>query len=273
MNIMLKYLYLLGMCVFLLTSCDPYQKVVKSDDYELKYEKVKEYYNEGEYHKAIPLLEELMVVWKGKQNIEKLYYFHAYSYYGQMDYLLAAFYFQNFIEYYPNSYLAEDALFMIPYCHTKMSPKASLEQTYSYKAIEGFQIFANSYPKSEKIPEVNALIDEMRGKIEDKDFQNSELYYNTRNYKAAVRSFENFLKDYPYSEYRETVKLMILKSYYDMARNSVESKKQERYNLAIDAYNDFISSYAESKFAREASNIVANAKDNLEKLENNSDDE
>jgi len=269
MNSNYKLLYLLGTCVFLLTSCDPYQKVLKSEDYDMKYEKSKEYYNTGEYHKAIPIFEELMTVFKGKQNIEKLYYFHAYSHYGQRDYLLAAFYFQNFIDYYPNSYLAEDALFMIPYCHTKMSPKSSLEQTYSYKAIEGFQIFANSYPKSEKIPEVNELIDGMRAKIEDKEYKNSELYFNTRKYKAAVSSFENFLKDYPYSEYRETVKLMILKSYYYMAKNSVEDKKEERYNLAIDAYNDFISSYADSKYAREAKNLVASAKVNLEKLENN----
>lgn len=264
-----KYLLLLCASLMLLSSCDPYQKVLKSDDYDMKYEKVKEYYNDGEYHKAIPLFEELMTVFKGKQNIEKLYYFHAYSYYGQRDYLLAAFYFQNFIEYYPNSYLAEDALFMIPYCHTKLSPKASLEQTYSYKAIDGFKIFANSYPKSEKIVEVNQMIDEMRGKIEDKDYANAELYYNTRNYKAAVSTYENFLKDYPYSDYRENVKLMILKSYYYMAKNSVEEKKEERYKLTIDAYNDFISSYTDSKFAREAKGLVSNARDSLNKLENN----
>lgn len=252
--------------VLIVTSCDPYQKLLKSSDYDLKYKKAKEYYNTGEYYKALPLLEELMTIYKGTKNTEKLYYFYAYSHYGQGDYIFASHYFQRFVNLYPKSIYTEDAQFMIGYCFYKMSPVVSLEQTNTQKALESLQLFITKYPESEKLARCNELIDELRQKLEIKAVQSAELYFDIRNYKAAATSFNSVLIDFPDTNEKESILFKILKSHYLLAQNSVKAKRMERYKTAVEAYYDFIDKYPKSKFAKEAEKIYASCQENIKKL-------
>ncbi len=212
----------------------------------------KKYYNEGAYYKAIPLFEELMSVFKGTQDVEKIYYFYAYSHYGQDDYLLAAHYFKSFADTYPRSVYAEDARFMTAYCYFKLSPKPSLEQTYTTKAIEHFQLFANGYPNSEKVKRANQLVEQIRLKLETKAFQSAELYFKVKSYKAAATSFENILEDFPDTKRQENLRFLILKSFFLLAENSIRTKQKERYEAAIDAYFNFIDRFPNSTSIIEA---------------------
>ncbi len=252
--------------VALLSACDPYQKLLKSSNYDLKYTKAKEFYNAGQYSKAIPLFEELMIRHKGTKEAEKLYYFYAYCYYGDEDYLFASHYFKNFLDYFPTSKFAEDAQFMIAYSFYNMSPKPSLEQTYSEKAIEAFQLFINTYPYSKKVEEGNALIDELRDKLEKKAFASAKLYYDTRNYKAAATAYKNLLQGFPDTDHKEDILFSITKSYYLLANKSIQSKKLERYNLAVDAYINFIDLYPKSKLVREAERIYDTCLTQIDKI-------
>ena len=152
--------------VFLLSSCDPYQKLLKSSDYELKLAKAKEYYNNGACEKAIPLFEELMSVYKGTRDVENMYYYYAYAHYCNHDYVLASHYFKSFVDYYPRSNNAENASYMIGFCEYQMSPKASLDQEDTKKAIEGLQLYINQYPTGTRVDEANKLMDELRSKLE-----------------------------------------------------------------------------------------------------------
>jgi len=43
----------------ILASCGEYQKVLKSDDYNYKYEKAVSYYEDEQYNRAMPLFNEL----------------------------------------------------------------------------------------------------------------------------------------------------------------------------------------------------------------------
>ncbi|MGB1206272.1 MAG: outer membrane protein assembly factor BamD [Chitinophagales bacterium] len=262
-----QFLHLVYLASFLLllSSCDPYQKLLKSNDFELKYEKAKEYYNTGIYHKAIPLFEELMIRHKGTQKAEKLYYFYAYCHYGQDSYLMSAHYFKSFIDYYPTSKLAEDAQYMIGWCNYNMTPTSSLDQTYAEKAIESFQIFINAYPYSEKVAKCNELIDDVRDKLEEKAHDNAMLYYNVKSYKSSAASYQNILKDFPDTDRKEEVMFMTMKSYYLLAQKSIASKKKERYDLTVESYLDFIDQYPTSKYVREAERIYTTCLNNLKK--------
>ena len=68
-----RRLFLLSL-IFTAVACSKYQKVLKSNDYELKYVKAKEYYNKNDYFRALPLFEELVNVFKGTDRAENLYY-------------------------------------------------------------------------------------------------------------------------------------------------------------------------------------------------------
>ena len=50
---------------------------------------------------------------------------------------------------------------------------------------------------------------------------------------------QNALKDYPYTDYREDLSILILRAKYEMAVNSVEDKKMDRYRETVDEYYAF----------------------------------
>lgn len=255
--------YTYSFILFLLilnSSCgDTYQKVMKSSDYTLKSTKVKEYYNKGDYEKATPLFEELIPIVKGTKDAEKLYYFYCYAQYGNGDYLFANHYFKNFLQNYPKSVYAEDAQFMSAFSLYKLAPRETLDQSNTEKAIENMQLFINNYPQSSKIEQANQVIDDLRSRLETKAFESAKLYFRLHSYKAAATSFKNLLSTFPDTKRQEEIMFYILKSYFLLAQNSIETKKQERYTLTIDSYYAFIDKYPQSKYLRDAEKIFSSS--------------
>ncbi|MBL4577213.1 MAG: outer membrane protein assembly factor BamD [Flavobacteriales bacterium] len=261
-------------------SCSQYQKVLKSDDLDFKYNQATKYYEEGEYFKALTLYEELIGLYRGLGRAEEIYYYYSYSHYYLEDYIMAGFYFKNFLRTYPTSQHAEESMFMSAYCYYLNSPGPSLDQSSTYKAINELQLFTNRYPKSEKVAECNDLIDVLRDKLETKAFDNAKLYFHLREYKASIVSFNNVVKDFPDTRYKEQVLFYILKSSYLLAVNSIYSKKKERFTSTLQAYYKFegyrppVSELgeevngkgADKNLAKEAETILKNTRKELENL-------
>lgn len=240
------------------SSCTGYQKLLKSTDNEHKYEKAVEYYQKGDYYRAEQLFDQLLPVFRGTEKAEMIYYYTSYAYYEQKQYLLASYYFKRFSKNFPRSQYAEECSFMSAYCKYLDSPKASLDQTNTYEAINELQLFTNLYPESERVEECNRLIDELRDKLELKAFNIANLYYKMEEYKAAITSYENILEDFPGTEYREEILMNIFKSYYYYANNSVASKQEERFAEAMDAYDVFVTAYPESRYIKNVNNLRDN---------------
>ncbi len=241
------------------SACDNYNQVLKSDNVELKYEKAKEYYNQGKYFKAIPLLDELISIYRGKAELEDIYYIYCYAHYGQGNYLMAAYNFKNYYTFYPGSEKAEEAMFMVGKCYYQVSPDPELDQEYTLQAINAFQLFINSYPNSERVPRANEYIRLLRKKLERKAFDAAKLYYDMGQYQAAAISFENILFEYPDIAEAEYVQYLIVKSKYLFAKNSIESKQAERYNETIEAYRRFKQKYPESEWINDAKILYVKA--------------
>jgi outer membrane protein assembly factor BamD len=264
-----KYLIFLLLITSFLMSCSKYQKLLKSSDINHKYDMAIQYYNQQDYYKAVQLFEELLTYYRGTAKAEKIQYYYAYANYGMENYVLASFYFKNFATTYPNSELAEEAAFMSAYCYYLDSPASSLDPTNTYTAIKELQIFINQYPKSKRINECNELIDKLRQKLETKYFNIAKLYLNTSNYQAAVIAFNNVLKDYPDTKYKEQILFYILKANYQYAIQSVDTKKEERFNNTLQAYNNFKLNFQLSEFNKEAEYIHNNTIKELNKFKKN----
>ncbi|MCK5822498.1 MAG: outer membrane protein assembly factor BamD [Bacteroidales bacterium] len=241
--------------ILIFSACSEYQKILKSNDYELKLEKANEYYADEDYYRAQALYEELLSVYKGTDKAEKVYYYFTFCYYNQKDYILAGYHFKNFISTYPNSEFAEECDYLSAYCYYLVSPQSDLDQTNTYKAIDALQLFINKYPDSEKIANANKLIDELLLKLETKSFSNARLYFNLGEYKSSVIALKNTLKDYPDTQYREELLFLILQSNFLLAENSVETKKNERYQTTINEYYNLIDEYPNSKNIKDAEKI------------------
>lgn len=239
----------------ILGSCSEYQKVLKSTDSEYKYAKAVEYYEEGSYNRAFPLFDELLTIFRGSSRAEMVYFYYAQTNFQLEDYILAAYHFKNFQKTFPNSEKAPEAAFMVGYCYYLESPVYSLDQTYTYKAINELQLFANANPESEKLYECNTLIIELRKKLEMKSFEIARLYYDTRNYQAAVVAFNNTLNDFPDTDFRQEAMYLRLKSAFELAKNSIESKKLQRFIETKTAYFELVEKFPESKEAVNANEM------------------
>lgn len=251
--------------IVLLSSCSNFHRVMKSNDMEQKYATAVKYYEEQDYYHALQLFEEVMSVFRGTNKAELSLYYYAYCTYYIDDYQTAAYHFNNFVQTYPNSVKAEEMQYMYAYCFYQDSPVSSLDQTSTKEAIAKFQIFINRYPESSRVKEANDRIDELRFKLETKAFDNAMMYYKTGYYKAAVSALEEFMNDYPGSSYKEEALYTSLKAGVELARNSIDSRKKERYQLARDQYYKLIDSFPQSKYLREAEKLFEEAQDYLAK--------
>lgn len=269
-----KYFLTGFIAVILLSACGDYNKILKSTDYEYKYKKAIEYYEEGEYVKSGTLFQELVNIYRGTSRADQIYYYYAKSMMGQKDYMLATHYFKSLLKEFPGSEYAEEAQFMVGYCSYLLSPNARLDQTVTREGIESLQLYINLYPYSDRVAEANRLIDELKAKLMYKSYLNARLYYDFENYKAAVVALGNSLQEYPDTPHREELMYMLLKSKYLLAVNSVAEKKDERLSSALDEYFSFVDEFPESQYRKEADKFyetLADLLDYHEQLETNID--
>lgn len=248
-----------------LTSCGEYNKLLKSTDYEYKYEAAKNYFAKGQYNRSATLLNELITILKGTDKAEESLYMLGMCYYNQKDYQTAA---QTFITYYttyPRGIYTELSRFHAGKSLFLDTPEPRLDQTSTYQAIQQLQMFMEYFPGSSKKMEAQNMIFTLQDKLVLKELYSARLYYNLgnylgNNYESAIITAQNALKDYPYTDYREELSFLILRARYEMAANSIESKKVDRYRETVDEYYAFKNEFPESKYLREAEKIFKESK-------------
>jgi outer membrane protein assembly factor BamD len=246
-----------------------FEKIRLSNDVAKKYQEAVRLYNNKNYSKALILFEDLTQKYRGRAEAEDLNYYYAYTLYRLGDYTTARFQFKNFADIYPTSKNAEECRYMYAYCFYLDSPKSSLDQENTFKAIDAMQLFINLYPKSERVAQATEYINELRGKLEDKAYANAKLYfdlggYDITNYKAAVVALQTAQVEYPDIKYAEEMDLLIVKSQYLYAKNSYETRQEDRFNEAITFANEFAESHPESKLLKEVNDLKTDSEAGIE---------
>ena len=249
-----------------LASCKGINKILKNPDPDFKLRKAEQYYLNKKYLFAQQLFEVVMPYYKGKAEFEDIYYKYAYCAYYQLDYLNAENLFKNYLEIFPKSSRAEELDYMRAYTYYKQSPKFSLDQTNTIKAIGMMQTFINTHPNSPKNKEAIEIIDICRAKLEEKERASAQLYFDIGQFRAAGVAFISLLNDFPESEKGDEYKLMAIKSYFSFAELSIEDKKVERFEQVISECNDFIDRFPESKLLPEAERYIALSQNNIKTL-------
>ncbi|MBS1599605.1 MAG: outer membrane protein assembly factor BamD [Bacteroidetes bacterium] len=249
-------------------SGESFAKIQKSTDYDYKLRMAEKYYSKKDYNHAQQLYDDLFRVMKGTDHFEDIYYKFAYCAYYLKDYMNAENLFKGFVEAFPNSPKSEEMDYMRAFCFYKQSPKVELDQTNTTKAIGFMQAFNSMHPGSERVKEANEIIEKCRAKLELKDFQSAELYYNLRFFKAAAMTFNSLMNSYPDSEKSDQYKLFVIKSNYQYAGMSTEEKKLIRYEQVITDCNDFMDRFPESKLKKQAQEYLDLATNTIKALKN-----
>lgn len=240
-------------------SCSNYEKLLKGDDYNLKFTKAFEYYDKGDYLRAGTIFDQIAPVFRGTKRADSVYFFQAMSYFKQDDYIMSGHYFKMFSETFGNSPFVNDAAFNEAYCYYLSSPRPELDQANTYQAIDAFQLFMVHYPKSSHVAECQKYITELKEKLMQKSFMGAKTYFDLEDYKASVTALNASLVDFPETKYREDILFLVVKSNYMYAINSIETKKPERFQDTIDDYYSFIAEYPSSKYFKEASRMYDNS--------------
>jgi len=262
----MKRFFLLMLSATLLVSCSEYQKALKSEDSGLKYAQAEKKYNDGKYNKAIRLFEQMAPNYKGKPQAEKMFYMFAQSYYKTEQYYLAGFQFETFAASYPRSEKAEEASYLSAKSYANTSPRYSLDQVDTEKAIDKLQAFIDKYPDSEFLKEANETMTKLRGKLEKKAYEVAYGYNKISDYKSAIVAFDNFVSDFPGTPYKEKALYYRFDSTYQLALNSIPSRMEERLNEAKGAYGNLIKFYPNTEYKKDADQMLAKIETDLKQF-------
>lgn len=259
-----------GLFILLLVtaiSCkSKYEKLRASNDNTKKFQEGKRLYEKKQYTKALGLFEPLLTRYRGQENAEDLFYLNAMTNYKLKDYTAASYHFKEYAKDFPSSPHAEECRFLSAYCLYLEAPVYSLDQDNTVKSIEALQLYINLYPKGEHVAEAGKLIDELHGRLEEKAYANAKLYYVTGNYQAAVITFANTLRDYPDTKYAEEIEFLSAKAQYEYARNSRETKQEERFAQTVTLSDDFTEKYPSSKYLSEIKELKKDSQNGIENV-------
>jgi outer membrane protein assembly factor BamD len=248
-------IYIVLIISLLVSSCSEYDKLLKSTDFELKKTKAIAYFNNGQFVKATELFTQIIPRYRATEEAEELSWMNAQSYFGMKDYLMAGSQFKTFTDLYPFGKHVEEAYYMAAICDFHQSPRAELDQDNTRNAIEGFNFFLKKFPASKKLEECNAHIKELEEKLVEKSYMSARLYYDMKQYKAAVLALNNSLKEFPQTKYREEMMYLKLNSLFLYAEYSIANKQKERYQAALDDYYSFMEEFPEGTYSKEVRKI------------------
>ena len=269
---MKKYLSTLAVAMLLCGCATEFNKVYKSSDSDYRYEYAKQCFAEGKYSQAATLLLDLVTMKKGSDDAQESLYMLAMAQYMSMDFESASQTFKRYYQTYPKGYYAESAYFSVGQSLYESAPEPRLDQTPTIGAMNAYQQFIDMFPDSKRRELAQSRLYELQDKLIMKELLSAQLYYNLggyfgninsndeSNYEACIITAQNALKQYPYSPLREDFALLVMKSKFELAENSVEQKRADRYREAEDECYGFINEYPDSQNKALAERLIAKCK-------------
>lgn len=265
------FLITISIVLFFTNCANEFNAVYKSSDTNYRYEYAKECFVNGKYTRAITLLNDLIVVQKGTDHAQESLYMLAMAQYKTGDYESASQAFKRYMQSYPKGQYAELASYYIGESLYMSTPEPRLDQSQTVSAIAAFQEFLDLFPEAHLKNQAQKRLFELQDKLVKKELYSAQLYYDLgsyfgnctsggNNYEACIITAENALKDYPYSSMRENFAVLIMKSKFELAEQSVESKRLERYQDAEDECYGFINEFPDSKERSTAEKYIRRCK-------------
>lgn len=250
------------------SSCSEFQKALKTEEIGVKYDVATKQYDKGNYMKAIRLFEQIAPTYRGRPQAEKMFYLYGQSYFKTKQYYSSAYQFESFVSSYPKSEKIEEASYLAALSYSKLSPRYSLDQVDTYKAIDKLQVFIDQYPTSEYLSGANVIVKDLREKLEKKSFEVAKQYNTISDHKAAIIVLDNFIAEFPGTKFKGAALFYKLDSSYQLAINSVDSKKSERLTNAKVAYTNMMKYNMDSEYKEKADRMLAQIEVDLQQISN-----
>ena len=248
-----------------LIGCSGSQRVTHNSPKQA-YEKGMEQFEKENYDRALRYFRGVLSYGRGNEWGPDAQFQLAMTQRKKGKYLVAANEFKRFTQLYRNNQKVPRAEYERARAYHSRSPDYQLTQTDSRKAIDLFQLFIERYPDHELVPDAQAKIDKLRAKLAHKQFAAGKLYERRDMWRAATRSYETVFDTYPDTPWADNALLGALRTYVRYADRSVQEKRAERYQKAIDQYGRLTQLFPDSPLLKQAQPLRDEAQRKLERV-------
>lgn len=146
-------------------------------------------YNEEEYETAVQEFQNFLLQYSGSSYNDDAQFYFAMTYFKRGQYLLAAYEFSKLIRNIPASPFVPEAQFMLAESYYQLAPPYQLDQAYTKKAIEEFQVFIDFFPADKKVADAESKIKELTERLAEKEYQSGLIYEKMEYEKAAIKYY------------------------------------------------------------------------------------
>uniref|UniRef100_A0A832G8J8 Outer membrane protein assembly factor BamD n=1 Tax=Ignavibacterium album TaxID=591197 RepID=A0A832G8J8_9BACT len=229
---MLKKLFAITLIGLIITSCSGSLDTTNlTADERLTYS-MKLYENE-DYEDAAKEFEALLLQFPGSAVSDDAQFYLGMTRYKRGEYIIGAYEFSKLIKGMPTSEFVPQAQFMLAECYYQLSPDFSLDQKYTKKAIEEFQVFIDFFPLDSKVAEAEKKINELNDKLARKEFSTAVIYEKLEYTKAALKYYDNVMEIYHDTQYAPL-------AHYNKINLLVSKNRNQE---ALDAAKSFLQKY------------------------------
>lgn len=201
--------------------------VVQSFSAEERFEEGMQKFNDEDYLEAIQDFNAVLLQYPGSSVADDAQYYLAEARFHRGEYLLASYEYEALKQNMPASPFVPSATHKFGLCYYHLSPKPSLDQNHTKKAIDAFQNFLEYFPTHELAQDAETKIHELNNRLAKKDYETAILYMKMENYKAAILYFDIVLEKFHDSQYAEQahigkIEALIARKKYSDAKIEIE---------------------------------------------------
>ncbi|MFM8315054.1 MAG: outer membrane protein assembly factor BamD [Deltaproteobacteria bacterium] len=175
----------------------------------------------------------------------------ADTYFAQENYLEAESAYEIFKELHPTHPRSDYVQFRIGLSYYKEIPDNSARDlSAANRAIDGFAVLIEKFPKSEFVSKAKEYSSEARKKLGEHENYVANFYYERKHFLSASYRYASLLRDFPNMGYDEEALYRLGQCYYHI----------RMYSNAGEALRKLLAQYPNSNFKSESESILEELK-------------
>jgi len=251
-----KLVILLLLIVALFSAC-AHQKIKSNATLDERMAYGMKLFEKGKYFDAKTQFRVITLSHSGNLDAAKAQFYLGECHFNMKEYILAASEYERLIKVYPGSEWVDDAKHKLGLSYYKLSPKYSLDQAYTLKAITEFQEFLEDYPDSPLNGEVEKDLVAARNKLARKVYESAEIYRKMTYYNSAIIYYNKVLEEYYDTPFAAEALFWIGEC----------DRRMHKHNNALEAFSEFIKKYPNHEWAARAKNKIKQTRQDFAKMQ------
>lgn len=186
-------------------------------------------YEQEDYEEAVKEFEAIILQYPGSSIVDDAQYYLAMTRFKREEYILAAYQFSKLIKGMPSSEFLPDAQYMLADCYYELSPDFTLDQQYTKKAVEEFQVFIDFFPLNPKVADAETKIKELNDKLARKEYEAARIYDKMDYVLAALKYYDSVMEIYHDTQYAPLALFNKINLLVEKNRNSEALAESQKF--------------------------------------------